>query len=160
MIANHFNSKGGDQPLFGRFQQPQRSSEVQRHQQAQLVNDFVDSILAIDSNANVVVLGDINDFQFSDTVTILKGAVLNDLVDTLPVAEQYSYDFEGNSQVLDHILVSNNSFGLPFAFDAVHANAEFADQASDHDPNVVRFTLNGPPKSSTAGPFTFDTGRM
>jgi len=160
MIANHFNSKGGDQPLFGRFQPPQRSSEVQRHQQAQLVNDFVDSILAIDSNANVVVLGDINDFQFSDTVTILKGAVLNDLVDTLPVAEQYSYDFEGNSQVLDHILVSNNSFGLPFAFDAVHANAEFADQASDHDPNVVRFTLNSPPKSSTAGPFTVDAGRM
>ena len=33
-IANHFNSKGGDQPLFGRFQPPVRSSEVQRHRQA------------------------------------------------------------------------------------------------------------------------------
>jgi predicted extracellular nuclease len=152
MIANHFNSKGGDQPLFGRFQPPTRSSEVQRHQQARLVNDFVDSILALDGNANIVVLGDINDFQFSETVNLLEGGVLHDLVDTLPVAEQYSYDFEGNSQVLDHILVSNNAFGLPFVFDAVHANAEFADQASDHDPNIVRFALNSPPKANAGTP--------
>ena len=48
VIANHFNSKGGDHPLFGRFQPPIRSSEVQRHAQAQVVNDFVDDILAAD----------------------------------------------------------------------------------------------------------------
>ena len=42
VIANHFNSKGGDQPLFGRFQPPARVSEAQRHAQAQVVNDFVD----------------------------------------------------------------------------------------------------------------------
>ena len=39
VVGNHFNSKGGDEPLFGRFQPPHRSSEVQRHQQATLVND-------------------------------------------------------------------------------------------------------------------------
>ena len=82
-------------------------TEVQRHQQAQVVNDFVDSILAVDGAANVVVLGDINDFEFSDTVSILKGGVLHNLIDTLPPNERYSYVFEGNSQVLDHILVSN-----------------------------------------------------
>ena len=73
-IGNHFNSKGGDEPLFGRFQPPTRITEAQRHQQAQLVNDFVDPILAIDGAADIVVLGDINDFDFSDTVSILKGA--------------------------------------------------------------------------------------
>ena len=32
VIGNHFNSKGGDDPTFGRFQPPRRrSSEVQRH---------------------------------------------------------------------------------------------------------------------------------
>ena len=56
MIANHFNSKGGDDPLEGRFQPPTRSSEAQRHQQAQIVHDFVAQILAADPNANVVVL--------------------------------------------------------------------------------------------------------
>ena len=29
-VANHFSSKGGDQPLFGRFQPPERVTEVQR----------------------------------------------------------------------------------------------------------------------------------
>jgi predicted extracellular nuclease len=139
IIANHFNSKGGDQPLFGRFQPPTRSSEIQRHQQAQIVNDFVDSILALDPNANIIVLGDINDFQFSETLDILKGGVLNNLIDTLPIEEQYTYVFEGNSQALDHILVSDNLFRTPFLYDVVHVNAEFADQVSDHDPQVVQF---------------------
>ena len=38
VVANHFNSKGGDDPLFGRFQPPIRGSEVQRHQQAAVVH--------------------------------------------------------------------------------------------------------------------------
>jgi len=37
VIANHWNSKGGDQPLFGHFQPPTLASEVQRGQQAQIV---------------------------------------------------------------------------------------------------------------------------
>jgi hypothetical protein len=146
MIANHFNSKGGDQPLFGRFQPPARSSEVQRHQQAQVVNDFVDQIHAADPNANVIVLGDINDFEFSETVDVLEGGVLTSLMKTLPQSERYSYDFEGNSQVLDQILVSRNmlqSFSIDY--DPVHVNSEFADQASDHDPQVARLDLRGRP---------------
>jgi hypothetical protein len=137
VIANHFNSKGGDQPLFGHFQPPARSSEVQRHQQAQVVNDFVDSILAVDGAANIVVLGDINDFDFSDTVSILKGGALHNLMDTLPANERYSYVFEGNAQVLDQILVSNGLNIATPAFDPVHINAEFFDQQSDHDPSVT-----------------------
>jgi predicted extracellular nuclease len=137
VIANHFNSKGGDDPLFGRFQPPTRISEVQRHQQAQVVNDFVDSILAVDGAANIVVLGDINDFDFSDTVSILKGDVLHNLMDTLPPDERYSYVFEGNSQVLDQILVSSGLDIANPAFDPVHINAEFFDQQSDHDPSVT-----------------------
>ena len=42
IINNHFNSKGGDQPLYGLNQPPVLSSETQRRQQAQLVNTFVD----------------------------------------------------------------------------------------------------------------------
>jgi predicted extracellular nuclease len=137
VIVNHFNSKGGDDPLFGRFQPPTRVSEVQRHQQAQVVNDFVDSILAVDGAANIVVLGDINDFDFSDTVSILKGAVLHNLMDTLLQDQRYSYVFEGNSQVLDQILVSSGLDIAEPAYDPVHVNAEFFDQQSDHDPSVT-----------------------
>jgi predicted extracellular nuclease len=142
VIANHFSSKGGDDPLFGRFQPPTRSSEVARHAQAQVVNDFVDELLAANPNANVIVLGDINDFEFSETVAILSdGGVLTSLMRTLPKPERYSYVFEGNSQVLDQILVSPGLQRFRIDYDPVHVNSEFADQASDHDPQVARLDL-------------------
>ena len=40
------------------------------------MNDFVDRLLAVDPRANVIVLGDINDFEFSTTVDILEGRVM------------------------------------------------------------------------------------
>jgi len=142
VVANHFNSKGGDDPLMGRDQPPVRSSETKRHQQATLVNTFVDQVRAIDANAAVIVLGDINDFDFSTTADLLVGAgELVDLPRTLPVAERYTYVWEGNSQVLDHILLSSWLATQPYAYDVVHVNSEFAAQISDHDPQVVRLTL-------------------
>src|SRR5205085_6214911 len=157
IIGNHFNSKGGDDPLVGRFQPPTLSSEVQRNQQAQVVNNFVDSILALNANAKIVVLGDLNDFSFSNPITTLKGGVLHALIETLPQNERYTYVFEGNSQDLDHILLSNNLFSGSFDYDVVHVNSEFADQISDHDPQVVRLTL-GPTPTPTATPSPTATG--
>ena len=137
VVANHFNSKGGDQPLFGRFQPPTRSSEVQRLAQATEVREFVGAIQTFDRNANIVVLGDINDFEFSPTVDKLtEGGALVALMKTLPVNERYSYVFQGNSQTLDQILVGGRMKTIDY--DVVHINAEFFDQASDHDPQVVR----------------------
>ena len=141
VVANHFGSKGGDDPLFGRWQPAERSSEVKRHQQAREVRAFVDELLAADKNSRVAVLGDINDFQFSETVDILVGSgegALTDLPRTLPADEQYTYVYEGNSQVLDHILLSSRFVRDTYAYDIVHVNAEFNDQISDHDPQVVR----------------------
>ncbi|MCV3216806.1 type I secretion C-terminal target domain-containing protein [Plectonema radiosum NIES-515] len=141
VVGNHFNSKGGDQPLFGPNQPPTLSSEVQRNQQAIEVRDFVQSILAINPNANVVVAGDLNDFEFSNPLSILEAGALNTLIETLPQNERYTYNFEGNAQTLDQILVSNNLFNKLNGFDAVHINSEFADQDSDHDPVLARFDL-------------------
>ena len=153
VVANHFASKGGDDPLFGQWQQPLRSSESQRHLQAKEVRSFLDELLAADVHANVVVLGDINDFEFSSTVDLMVGSGANALVDlprTLPVNERYSYVYEGNSQVLDQILVSQALTVAPpgakypaFDYDIVHTNSEFHDQDSDHDPQVVRLAIRG-----------------
>jgi endonuclease/exonuclease/phosphatase family metal-dependent hydrolase len=44
--------------------------------------------------------------------------------------------FNGVSQVLDHILVTSGLGGVQYQ--VVHVNAEYADQVSDHDPQVVR----------------------
>src|SRR5918995_1377916 len=141
-IVNHSTPKGDAQPLFGPNQPPTRFTEEFRHGQAQVVNDFVDAILAKDERAKIVVLGDINDFEFSETTSILEGGVVTSLIKRLPPNERYSYVFEGNSQVLDQILISDRLLELPYrpAYDVVHLNSEFADaiQASDHEPSVVR----------------------
>jgi uncharacterized protein len=138
VIANHFISKGGDQGIDSRFQPPVRGSESQRIRQGLVESDFVQQLEAADPHANVVVLGDLNDYQFAPAVTSLTddGKVLTDLVNTLPAAERYSYVYEGNSQVLDHILVSPNLKHVDY--DVVHINSEFANQTSDHDPQVIR----------------------
>ena len=144
MIVNHFNSKGGDQGLFGQSQPPVLTTEVQRNQQATLLADFVGDILALDPTANVAVIGDLNDFQFSPPVQKLKDAGLTALIETLPPSERYSYVFDGNSQALDHIMVSGNLLNNAAAaagYDIVHVNSEFIDQISDHDPQLVRLTL-------------------
>jgi predicted extracellular nuclease len=142
-VANHFNSKGGDDPLFGRFQPPVRHTEPQRHQQATEVAEFVDDVLDADRNANVIVMGDLNDFEFSETLDILEDGGLSNLMETLPVWERYSYVFEGNSQTLDQILVSRALTSPKPEYDSVHVNAEFHDQASDHDPQVARLEVTG-----------------
>ncbi|MCB8976351.1 MAG: lamin tail domain-containing protein [Ardenticatenaceae bacterium] len=145
VIANHFNSKGGDNPLFGRIQPPVLASEVQRLAQATVVNSFVQEILALDANANIIVMGDLNDFQFSAPVHTLAGSELHNLIDTLPPTEQYTYQYEGNLQVLDHILVSDNLFNNLFAeVDVVHGNAERDTdlRVTDHDPVVALFNFD------------------
>ena len=142
VVVNHFSSKGGDDPLWGRTQPPVQVSAPKRHQQAQAVRGFVDQILAKDKGANVVVLGDLNDFDWSETADILVGAGTTALIDmprTLPLKERYSYVFEGYSQILDQILISQN-LQPASSYDVVHMNAEFPDQISDHDPQVVRLT--------------------
>ncbi|RPI78088.1 MAG: PKD domain-containing protein, partial [Desulfobacteraceae bacterium] len=160
VILNHFNSKGGDTPLAGRFQPPILNSEVQRLQQAAVVKGFVQSILNIDPNANVIVLGDLNDFQFSKPLQTLKSAPLYNLIETLPEAERYSYVYEGNAQALDHILFSEGLANRPLAYGVVHVNSEFAAQVSDHDPQAVYVTFNDPPVVIPGGPYTVSEGNI
>ncbi len=150
VIVNHFNSKSGDAPLFGSVQPPVFASEAERIGIAQMTNDFVDSMLALDPNASVIVLGDLNDFHFSEAVSdVLAADALTNLMYSVPITERYTYVFEGNSQVLDQILVSDGLVGAARPeFDVVHVNAEFVTditnssrRASDHDPVLARFWL-------------------
>ena len=166
IVNNHFTSKGGSGALFGSDASPINAGEVQRAAQAQAVNSFVDSMLASDSDARVLVTGDFNDFETEQPLDVLRGEatitnydvpgsnttdatatytpggtqVLYDLIETLPVAERYDYVFEGNAQSLDHALVTNGLLDGA-EFDVVRINAEFGDQTSDHDPMIVSFDL-------------------
>lgn len=141
VIANHFNSKGGDDPLFGRYQPPTRSSETTRNAQAQIVADFYDRIEAIDPNARVIVAGDLNDFEYSSAVGKLTATGLTDLPGTLSDSDRYTYVYDGNSQVLDHLLISPALVTAGYAYDVVHTNSEFTVRPTDHDPQVARLNI-------------------
>ena len=146
VIANHFDAKLGDQSQDGRFQFPAQSSAIQRAGQALSEHDFINQILAVDNKADVVVVGDLNDYQFSPALSVLTTGTadgsgtptLTDLITTLPANQQYTYDFDGVSEVLDHILISKGVG--KFTYQVVHVNSEFANQVSDHDPQVVDLT--------------------
>ncbi|MBB4980202.1 endonuclease/exonuclease/phosphatase family protein [Streptomyces nymphaeiformis] len=138
VVANHLSSKGGDESIVSHHQPPNRSSDARRLLQAQAVNAFVKDIEAVDKQADVLVVGDMNDFEFSGTTQAMTdGGALRPAMLSLPESERYSYVYQGNSQVLDQILTSPGVHH--FEYDSVHINAEFADQDSDHDPQVLRF---------------------
>jgi 2',3'-cyclic-nucleotide 2'-phosphodiesterase (5'-nucleotidase family) len=151
VINNHFNSKGGDEPLFGKNQPPYLESEAQRLQIATIVNNFISDIKEKNEDANVVVLGDLNDFEFSAPLAALKGDDLTNLVETLPASERYTYNYQGNAQVLDHILISNN-LAETAEVDIVNFNSPYMEEhgrASDHDALVAQLDL-----AVEEGPFT------
>lgn len=144
LINNHFNSKGGDMPLFGKVQPPRLETEAQRVQQAQVVFDFVSALLAVDPTARVIVLGDLNDFQFSPPLAVLKtDGLLTDLVETLPVEERYTYVYDGNSQVLDHIMVSESLLSALSEFNILHINSgyDIEQRFSDHEISLATFAI-------------------
>ncbi|WP_404353755.1 chitobiase/beta-hexosaminidase C-terminal domain-containing protein [Exiguobacterium aurantiacum] len=148
VIANHWNSKGGDTGFFGSKQPVVLGSEVQRKQIAQIVHDFVADVKTDNPDANVVALGDFNDFEFSDAMQIFKGDLMTNMVEKVPAVDRYSYVYQGNSQVLDHILVSNR-LAATTEIDMIHVNADFTEmsgRASDHDPVLAQIDLTPEPE--------------
>jgi predicted extracellular nuclease len=132
VVACHFISQTGSTSLFGATQPPFDPGAAQRLRQAQRVARFAGDILAIDHNARVVVLGDLNDDWFSPPLAALEEAPLTGLWRTIKEEDRYSLLFDGLAQEFDHILVSP-ALARDVQFDIVHVAAEFANGVSDHD---------------------------
>ncbi|MEC9431674.1 MAG: choice-of-anchor I family protein [Pseudomonadota bacterium] len=146
LINNHFSSRSGSDPIFGGPQPFEQGGEDARAAQAAAVNAVVDAILAADPGARVAVAGDLNTFEFVDEIVEdLQGVgaeqVLTDLASLSSDDDRYSYIFDGNAQVLDHILASD-SLMAGARVDYVHVNTDFAEAASDHDPVLAQFSFN------------------
>ncbi|HEX7336498.1 MAG TPA: endonuclease/exonuclease/phosphatase family protein, partial [Gemmatimonadales bacterium] len=144
IIGNHLSSRFGSTPVFGAVQPFVQAGEAARAAQVQALSQYARRLLMVQRDARVIVLGDMNTFEFSQALAeLLPGAVpvLYPLLPKVPGPERYSYNFEGNSQTLDHVFVSRAL--LPGAeLDIVHLNTDFPalprQTASDHDPLVAR----------------------
>ena len=141
-INVHFTSRGGSDSLFGATQPPANAGEAARIAQAKAVGDYVNDFLGGNPGQNFAILGDWNGFYFEEQHTQLTaGGVFTNLAGLLPEEERYSYLFDGNSQLLDNILVTNG-LTAGASYDAIHINAEFTGQRpTDHDPQVARLRI-------------------
>ncbi len=144
VIANHLNSKLGDDPFFGQNQPPNLGSREQRKELAAELNNFVKDIKNDNPKENVVVLGDMNDYEFAEPLQILAGNELTNIAEKVPAEDRYSYVYQGNSHVFDHVLVSDN-IAEATEIDFLHVNADFTDmhgRASDHDPVLTQIDFS------------------
>ncbi len=64
------------------------------------------------------------------------------LMERLPTGDRWTYVYQGNSQILDHIIVSP-SLAENAEIEVVHVNSASpaSRRASDHDPVIARFKL-------------------
>lgn len=185
VVGNHLKSKGGpqfgvdpleagDDPLYGDFQPPSRWTETQlRHAQADYVRDLADLLLGDNPGASLLVGGDLNDFAFpepgegNDTVARITTSVTDPLTNIIPLVPEerrYTFIFEGNSQVLDHMLLNDDLADRLMDQNIAHFNTDFPSalgsnasvtlRSSDHDPLVAYFCTDATPPalSVTASP--------
>ncbi len=167
VIANHLRSLSAiDDPADG------NRVRTKRRAQAEFLANLVQARQTANPAERIVLVGDFNAFQFSDGYVDVIGTVkgtptppdevvlassdlvnpdLTDLVEMVPAEQRYSYSFDGNAQVIDHILVTGNLLASFATVQFARADADFPEslrndptrpeRISDHDPVVATFNL-------------------
>lgn len=140
VIVCHFKSMRSSTRREGEY------TKKQRHAQALVIHQFVADLLACDPNTQFIVAGDMNDVPGSKTIRILKGDLLENLLDDLPKRLRYTTRHGGTPLALDHILVCRPlKHGSCARILHVNSDSLEAGRASDHDPVLAGIN----PRTST-----------
>ncbi len=141
--------------------------------QAEFLAKFVQERQKANPAENIVLLGDFNAYQFNDGITDIIGTIkgtpatkeeilmpsedlvdpdLIDLVDLIPADQRYSYTYDGNAQVLDHVLINQLMRKHLVGFGYARLNADFpevyrndlnrVERYSDHDVAIAYFQFD------------------
>ena len=131
IIVNHFKSKRGGEA----------ETAAWRLAQANHVAGLVEAILAEDAGANIVVLGDFNDYEQSPPMlTLTENGHLENVLLRLPDETRYSFVFGGVSQLIDGILLSPALQDNVAEVHILHTNADFPDALGiDVSPEMLPF---------------------
>ncbi|HSD66287.1 MAG TPA: endonuclease/exonuclease/phosphatase family protein, partial [Vicinamibacteria bacterium] len=180
VIVNHLRSLSGvDDPAEG------PRVRAKRRAQAEYLAGLIQARQLDDPAERIVAVGDFNAYQvndgYVDPLGTIQGAPtspdevvlaspdlvdpdLANLLDTLPPGERYSYVFDGNAHVFDHVLVSSGVLPLARGLHYGRAGADFPtvlsgdptrpERLSDHDAPIayLRFPLADLAVSKTASP--------
>jgi uncharacterized protein len=179
VIVNHLRSLNGvNSETAGSNGWPTEGARVRakRLKQAEDLANLVQTRQTADPTERIVLIGDFNAFEVNDglvhSLAVLAGTPVPDnetavpgdgvdlvnpdfdnLFDTPPLTERYSFVFDGSAQNLDHLLVNQPLIAGTLARRIEHAriNADFAETArndgtipnrlSDHDPLVGYFKV-------------------
>ena len=141
VMVNHTRSLGGiDDPVGG------ERVRQKRLEQANSIGVKVQAYQTANPTTPLIVIGDLNAFQFSDGYVDVVGRIAGNFVDaddlvvdptdnvdpdltnqvlSLPAVDQQSFVFQGNAQVLDHALTSAaaDAFVRGFQFGPGNAGA-------------------------------------
>lgn len=169
LIVNHLKSfLGVDDPKDGGAR-----VRLKRRLQAEFLAKTVQERQTANPNERIILLGDFNAYQFndgiSDTIGTIKGtpapkeAVMNysedlvnpdmtNLVDLIKADQKYSYSFDGNAQVIDHVIISEAMKKHLAGFGYGRMNTDFpesfrndgnrVERFSDHDPAIAYFSFD------------------
>lgn len=165
VVVNHLKS-------FLGYSDPKQQDNVRMKKklQAEFLAKLVQELQKSRPDERIILLGDFNAYQFNDGVLNMIGTItgkpaaktevlnfsedlvepnLIDLVDVIDQKQRYSYAFNGNAQVLDHIIVSENLRKNVKGFGYARVNADYPEiyrnddsrpeRFSDHDPAVAYF---------------------
>ena len=168
VVVNHLKS-------FRGYDDPKQMANVRlkKKVQAEFLANWVQDRQTKNPSERIILLGDFNAYQFNDGVLDVIGTIkgtpvgkdqvmnpsddlvnpdLINLVDKIKAEQQYSYSFDGNAQVLDHILINEamkkhiNGFGyvrLNADFPAIYRNDDTrVERFSDHDAAIAYFTFD------------------
>lgn len=142
VITNHFNSKLGDDSLWGAQQPVYLGSENRRQKLAEQVNNFVELMVKRSPDTHVLVIGDFNAHLEENSMRILAGRELRNLLtyeDLVAPQNRYTTNYNGNSQAIDFIFASYNLLSRSPELEILHINSNYMGRLSDHDPVVARF---------------------
>ncbi len=137
-LVNHFSSMAGGEAATA----PRRTA------QAEWNVTLVKQLLAAHPDAYVAVMGDLNSYYDSPPLDALRDGGLKHVYEAVEGARPYTYIFQGESETLDHILVTPSLFTHLVRVTPLHVDADYPPptpgdesplRVSDHDPLVAVF---------------------
>lgn len=143
IVVNHLKSKRFDDKIYSKNQPVKRKSEDLRIPEGKYVGQFLKEINKQKPNAIILSMGDMNDFEFSPTLKAMKTNLMVSAVESLPKNQRHTYVYQGNSQVLDNLLV-NKKYAKGMKVDILNINSEFTISQgyfSDHDPVYMQINV-------------------
>ncbi len=131
---------------------------AKRDAQAKWMADWIQSRQTLRENEPLLVVGDFNAFEFTDGYVDVIGQItgspdplgallpayaivdppLVDGVSLMPPEERYSYVYQGNTQVLDHILFNQAAMPLVVDLIAGRGNADAPKTSADDEGTPLR----------------------